>query len=982
MVIKIFLRSTFFCLIFFLSGFAYFQQEVGYNIQVKLVPSLNRLEGYEKIIYHNNSPDTLTFLYFHLYMNRFKKDFSYDGIQKENEGYIEVVSFQNSQNEELEFLVDQTVLKVMLNRTILPGDTQIFKIRFNTILPPAKDRLGYYGDHYDVGNWYPVPAVYDQFDWHADQHINGEFYQEWGNYQVDITVPRGFVVAASGSLQNPEVLPDSVSESNRSAKSKYWSEENTVTFKFVAPRIHDFAWSADPEFVLKKSLVNDVTLQFYILSFRMPDWEPQVEKANQAFRYFEKVIGKYPYSSLSIVDGYITAGGIEYPNLVIINDNIYDPRDLSATIIHEMAHQWFYGLLANNQTRYGWMDEGFATYFENLGMEKVYGTSRDYLHSPIGIWGNWLGYEEDFWQRDFLLYYRYSRSGKSEPINTHFDWFQNDPYIPYYQKMSLVISQLRLVLGDSIFWKGIRLYFDTWKFRHPYPEDLYSSFEQVSGLKLGWFFDEWLNTTRECDYAVDGLKQDFVTNNGNNKYQATIQFKRNLPIAMPLDFRVHLKNGLFLDYRIPLGDGQNFQNLKKSTISPWSFDRKVNTVQLHLPAKIKYVEIDPEHRLLDMNPFNNDSRFFPQIYFYFMHRQYLYPRTDGYTTTVFPHLFYNQIDGLQLGIRTRGNFVYPEYQHRLTLLLGTRSFHPDLDFWFEHPLYFLNNDIHVVTNFYNSSGRRGIGSWLEYTLNRDSGEFQTVSGWQFRRIYDSNYLSYPETPGNLSFLNFLVQYSKWNRGYLPLGYEVKSNAEISFLGSAFDYQSWDIAGTWRLPVIKSQKITLSIGTGGQYGNLPIQKLHRPGGDNSYAFFDNPYFRAKGTLPLEWWRNGHLFQSGGGNLRSLAYDWQNYGEHFIAGQIAVTLGNPLNLSTFYIPYLSDINLSVYSSTSSWSDNWGDFNTYLTEAGLTLSLTRLPFLFYFFDIEELHFDFPFWVNDNIDQNNFDFRWVLRMDIRSFY
>ncbi|MEJ2049392.1 MAG: hypothetical protein P8Y60_06025, partial [Calditrichota bacterium] len=147
-------------------------------------------------------------------------------------------------------------------------------------------------------------------------------------------------------------------------------------------------------------------------------------------------------------------------------------------------------------------------------------------------------------------------------------------------------------------------------------------------------------------------------------------------------------------------------------------------------------------------------------------------------------------------------------------------------------------------------------------------------------------------------------------------------------------------------------------------------------------FDNPYFRAKGTLPLEWWRNGHLFQSGGGNLRSLAYDWQNYGEHFIAGQIAVTLGNPLNLSTFYIPYLSDINLSVYSSTSSWSDNWGDFNTYLTEAGLTISLTRLPFLFYFFDIEELHFDFPFWVNDNIDQNNFDFRWVLRMDIRSFY
>ncbi|MFN2126250.1 MAG: M1 family metallopeptidase, partial [Anaerolineales bacterium] len=393
-----------------------------YNIQVKLIPSLHRLEGYEEIVYKNNSPDTLTFLYFHLYMNRFREDFSYDSGKKKNEGYIELVSFKNSENEDVDYLVDETILKVELNKMILPGDSQSFKIRFNTVLPRAGDRLGYYGDHYDVGNWYPVPAVYDQYGWHADQHINGEFYQEWGNFQVDITVPEGFVVAATGTLQNPEILPDSVHGSNRSFEYNSWSGDKTVTYRYLALRVHDFAWSADPDFVLKKEQINDVTLQFSILSFRMSDWEPQIERAEKAFLYFEKVIGKYPYPTLSIVDGYITAGGIEYPNLVIINDNIYDHRDLSATIIHEMAHQWFYGLLANNQTRYGWMDEVFATYFENLGMGEVYDSSQEYVHSPTGIWGNWLGYEEDFWRRDYLLYYRYYRSGNSEPINTHFDW--------------------------------------------------------------------------------------------------------------------------------------------------------------------------------------------------------------------------------------------------------------------------------------------------------------------------------------------------------------------------------------------------------------------------------------------------------------------------------------------------------------------------------------------------------------------------------
>lgn len=965
-----------------LSVFGYFQQSVCYKINIKLIPSLHRLEGTEMLSYHNHSLDTLSYVYFHLYMNRFRKLMGENKNINKPSGYIEVVSVKDGNLEDLNHEINKTVMKVYLKKVILPGDSHIFKIRFNTVLPEASERFGYYGDHYDVGNWYPVPAVYDQYGWHADQHIRGEFYQEWGNYQVNITVPKGFIVAASGSLQNPEVLPDSIEFPNRRLKNNYLSDTSTVTYKFYAPNVHDFAWSADPEFVVRSIKINDIHLKFYIQPYQVSDWESQLGISKKAINYFERVIGKYPYSCLNVIDGYITTGGIEYPNLVIINNYISNTRDLSATIIHEIAHQWFYGLLANNQTRYGWMDEGFATYFENLAMQEVYSKSYRYVHSPTGVWGKWLGYDDDFWQRDLLTYQRYIRSGMSEPIDTPFDWFQNDPYIPSYQKMSLVISQLRLVLGDSIFWMGIKDYYRTWRFRHPYPKDLFSCFEKVSERNLNWFFDEWLNTTWVCDYSIDGIWGEYDLKRSHNIYEANIRFKREKSIVMPLDFRVHLNNGLTLDYRIPVGDGQTFFSTTGQKFSPWSYTEAEKSIHLSLPDKIKKVEIDPEHRLLDVNPFNNETGFFPKMHFYFLRRQYLFPRTDGYTTTIFPHVFYNRPDGLQLGIRTRGNYIYPDYQHRLLLLFGLLSLKPEINFWFEHPIYALRSKIHYIINAYDMSGRWGMGGWLQYINNDKSSKFQVMAGWQYRRIYDLDYIPNPVSQGNLSFIDISMSYSNWDNSYLPSGYELFSRSETAFLGSSYSYRLWSLGTRCRFSTIRSQKLSLDINTGGQYGNVPIQKYIRPGGESTYGFLTNPYLRTRGTLPISFWREGHLFQSGEGKIRSLANNWQKFGTHFLSGEISFTLGNPLNISTIYIPYLSDIILSTYGSATTWSEAWGEFDHNLAEGGVSIVLTRLPFLFYFFDIEQMHFDIPFWVNDNIDDNNLKFRWVFSMDIRSFY
>lgn len=969
-----------FCLLQSLS--AYFQQQVNYHIRVQLLPDLNRLEATERLTYHNRSPDTLRVLYFHLYMNKFKAGKKAGAGKQTEEGYTEIIFFRDSSGQELNYRVKGTVLKLFLNRALAPGDSQQFFIRFNTILPPADERFGYYGYHYDAGNWYPVPAVYDAHGWHADQHLNGEFYQEWGNYRVEITVPSGFVVGATGLLQNPEAVPDSVEFADRRIDYYREYDTTTVTYHFLARQVHDFAWSADPEFVVRKVKAGSTTLQFLILPYRLEEWEPLIEPVHRAFRLFEEKIGPYPYPCLTVVDGYIKAGGIEYPNLVIINDGIYDKQNLLATIIHEIAHQWFYGLLANNQTRYGWMDEGFATFFENLGMKHVRQYKPAYIHSPPGFWGKYFGYWEDAGQADLLTYLSYIRYGKEEPINRHFDWFQYNPYIPYYQKMSLVISQLQLLLGDTLFWEGIRQYYRDWRYRHPYPEDLFQAFEAVSGQKLNWFFDEWLNTTWHCDYRVEKLRGRWRTDNRGRYYEAAIGFRRREPIVMPVDFRLYLSDGSRRDYRIPVDAGSEFVSNDSSAIPPWQFNRKFMRITLRLPHKVKRVQIDPDGRLLDIQPFNNDSRRLPRIHWYWMHRQYLSPHPDGYTATIFPYLFYNRMDGVLAGFRTRGNFVESDYRHRSTVLVGLKSAQPELHLWFEHPLYPINPRIHLVTQLYRACGRAGGGIWLQYRVRRRTDVWQILFGGQARYLYERDYLPFPASPGTVSYVEGLIKRSSWKGGYQPNGWEMMLHAESTTFATDYEYRKWSAYARFRFPVAFQQKFTGQLFTGGTCGEAPLQKHFRPGGISGYLTFSHPYLRARGTLPDSWWRNGHVFAEGGGNLRALAGNWEQVSPFIFSANGRLSLGNPLNLTLQYFPYLSDIVLSAFAGAASPAQSWGDFRNVYAEAGVSASFTRLPFLLSYFDADEIHLDFPLWVNRRVDKKEFDFRWTIRIDFRSFY
>lgn len=964
-----------------LHSYGYYQQQVDYRIKVKLVTALNRLEGSEKIIYYNNSADSLNHIYFHLYINRYRQTTDITELPYKKYGYQEIIYVRDSDNRDLFRAISGTIMKVTLAHALAPGDSQAIHIRFNTILTAPTDRFGYYGYHYDIGNWYPVPAVYDQYGWHTDQHFDGEFYQEWGNYWVDITVPKGFVVGATGVLQNPEVLPDSVTSVDRTYNYNEWSDNSMVTYKYHAAGVHDFAWSADPEFVLRTLELDSLIVHFLILRYQVKEWESQLDVVRQCLEIFEGKIGPYTYPTLTIVDGYITAGGIEYPNLVIINDRISDPRSLSAIIIHEIAHQWFYGILANNQTRYGWMDEGFATFFENLAVEEIFGSEKTFVPSPAGFWGKYFGYWEDLNKSDFLIYLRYIKRGHEEPINRHYDWFLTEPYTPYYQKMGLVISQLKLVLGDSLFWKSIKYYYESWKYKHPYPKDMFAAFENASGRRLNWFFDQWLNTTWYCDYGVKSIKGRWHHQGNDRVYKSQIEFKRIGQIVMPLDFVTFFEDGNTKTFRIPVGDGENFFEEKTAGIEPWLFTEKEKSVVLKLPDKVKAVRIDPDKNLLDVNPFNDDSRTIPQIYLHWMKRQYLFPHINGYTTAIMPIAFYNQIDGVQVGFRSIGNFLYSDYRHRLRLLLGFNSWLPEAEFEFEHPLYQIDRRINLAVELYHLAGRSGVSSWIKWTNDNFHRPLQLRFGWQWRHLYDSSYLPYPAEEGNISYLEIMLKKGWWQDGYLPAGLEFCFQVESSFLGSQYNYQKWLLSGNFRFPLLWSRNISGIFYTGGVYDDSPLQKSFRFGGASTYDFISNPYLRAKGTLPSSWWREGNVFEEGGGSLRSYSNVWEPAGKHLISGYFSIDVGYPMNLTNLHFPIISDVLFSIYTAWAAASDHWGQYSNFLGETGFSFSITRLPFVLNYFDLTQIHFDFPIWVNDHIDNENLKFRWTVGLQIEKF-
>ena len=492
----------------------YWQQQVNYTIDVSLNDKEHTLDGFEKIEYTNNSPDTLKFIWFHLWPNAYKNDktaFSDQLLEngstrfyfsnKEQKGYINKLDFKvnniTARVEDHPQHID--IVKINLPAPLPSGQKTTITTPFHVKLPYNFSRGGHDGQSYQATQWYPKPAVYDSKGWHPMPYLDqGEFYSEFGSFNVTITVPKNYVVAATGELQNAEekewlksrasftwepikqkVLPagQAGKTTGGQLKTSYQlfpeSAKESKTLEYRQNNIHDFAWFADKRFIvnydtclLASGKVIDAFT--YYTPQHKETWKNSVANAKDATRHYSSLVGEYPYNIVQVVQGPQSfGGGMEYPTITIISpaDN---EKDLDNTIAHEIGHNWFYGILASNEREHPWMDEGINSYYD-----AKYNVAKSGKQP----------------QAERIFFETKAVTKTDQPIELPSEKFSeaNYNFVAYY-KTAEWLRYLESQLGTATFNTAMQEYFRRWQFKHPQPEDFKKVIEESSGRKLDSVF--------------------------------------------------------------------------------------------------------------------------------------------------------------------------------------------------------------------------------------------------------------------------------------------------------------------------------------------------------------------------------------------------------------------------------------------------------------------------------------------------------------
>jgi len=548
-----FLRKILFCLFFLiaaLSGSAqnYFQQDVKYTIHVKLNDTKHELSADETILYTNNSPDSLPFLYFHLWPNAYKnnstalakqllengKTFFYyadDSLR----GYIDSLDFKVN-DKTVRWNLDEKnidICKIILNEPLKSGESITITTPFHVKLPDSRiSRMGHDGQSYQVSQWFPKPVVYDANGWNQMPYLDqGEFYSEFGTFDVFITLPENYVVGATGDIvdnQNEiDWLNNKASETAQiNSYNKFdlkfpASSRQTKTLHYHQENVHDFAWFADKRYhVLKGEVMlpyssKSVTTWVMFTNRYANQWKNGLEYVNDAVSYYSKWIGEYPYNQATAVEGALSAGGgMEYPNITVISST-GDSLDLEMVIMHEVGHNWLYGILGSNERKNPWMDEGMNSFYEFRYLQTKYPGSTMMLHHVAKIL--YLPKHPEFTERT-ILYNISAHLNNDQPIGLPAEQFSQTNYGGIvYEKTSAAFTFLKNYLGDQKFDNAMQEYFNQWKFKHPQPANLKSVMEFTSGEKLDWFFNDMINSTKKIDYKICSFKNGIIKikNEGN-----------------------------------------------------------------------------------------------------------------------------------------------------------------------------------------------------------------------------------------------------------------------------------------------------------------------------------------------------------------------------------------------------------------------------------------------------------------------------------
>ena len=592
----------------------YWQQHVDYTMEIDMDVETFQYQGKQKLVYTNNSPDVLDRVFYHLYLNAFQPGSNMDmrlqniadpdgrmvtnlGTRenpiyesrisklKPNEiGYIKVASLTQN-GKPLEYDVVDTVLEVELATPIKPGEKATFDMVFSAQVPLQIRRNGRNsreGIDLSMAQWYPKLAEYDFQGWHADSYIAREFHGVWGDFDVKISIDRNYVIGGTGYLQNPEEIGHGY-DANKTKGPKGTGKK--LTWHFKAPMVHDFTWAADPEYNHDSYQVPDGPMLHFVWKDNPEtneNWKKLQPVTAQLMQYYSEHVGKYPYKQYSVIQG--GDGGMEYAMCTLITGG----RSLNGLVgvtSHEMAHTWFQFLLATNEGKHEWMDEGFGSYISALAMTKISGRTSDNPHA-----------------RAYRAYINLANSGYEQPLTTHADRYDvNRAYgTSAYSKGAVFMAQLGYVIGEDNLKATIKKYFDDYAFSHPTPNDIIRSAEKVSGLELDWYLMDFAQTTNTIDYGITSVE---ATDKGTS---ITLDRKGLMP--MPIDLRVEYIDGTSEDFYIPLEMMRGEKPTPESTkvLSDWSWANKNFSFGIAADkSKIKSVTIDPIKKMADVDDSNN-----------------------------------------------------------------------------------------------------------------------------------------------------------------------------------------------------------------------------------------------------------------------------------------------------------------------------------------------------------------------------------------
>ncbi len=584
----------------------YWQQHVAYYMDIDFHVENYRYSGIQKLVYTNNSPDVLDKVFYHLYFNAFRPGSEMDvrsrtisdtdprvadriaKLDQHEIGYIKVKSLRQN-GEPLTYVVAGTVLEVDLARPIQPGEKVTFDMAFDGQVPVQIRRSGRNnkeGVALSMTQWYPKIAEYDFEGWHAHPYIGREFHQVWGDFEVKLSIDKNYTVGGTGYLQNASEIGHGYEKDGEAVKQKV--KDGKLTWHFVAPNVLDFAWGADPDFVHDTLQMEHGPMLhfFYKNNPNIKDnWKSLQPKTVETFEFFNKNIGKYPYKQYSVIQG--GDGGMEYPMCTLITGK-RNFGSLVGVTVHEVAHSWFQHLLATNESKHEWMDEGFTTFISYLCMNQIMEQDKD---NPF--------------ENAYNSYYRLVASGKEQVQTTHADRYEhNSAYgVSAYSKGAVFLAQLGYVIGQDNLMETLRKYYEDFKFKHPTPNDMKRTAEKISGMQLDWYLTDWTQTTNTIDYGVKGVSDE------DGKTKVTLERIGLMP--MPQDILVVYNDGTRETFYAPLrmmrGEKENpYQGIERTVIEdwPWAFPTYEFTIDKP-KSSIRAIVLDPSGLMADINQQNN-----------------------------------------------------------------------------------------------------------------------------------------------------------------------------------------------------------------------------------------------------------------------------------------------------------------------------------------------------------------------------------------